>query len=572
MNFIIYALACIAAHRIWNFEEVFQRPRNWLLRYPGAKWITCQVCNAFWVCLAVGLMTLSTASSVFIQALAAYSVVRAALWSYRIASHAEGSLKKTSITIPYAPAPAKDGNPPVAMLSMADFTSKKCTSCEQKRNAVQSEMSRVSPYERRVVLLTTLSSFSPSYSVATCILDQARMLAAEEKWLVQIWIHEKANLSELPADLPPNVEVRQIIPQVPWKDDAILEEYTVRLAGAVRENLIKLGNATVITHDVMFVSSYTTFAAAVHRIGDTPGFGWLHVCHSAVGSRPRYSSLDDNGPGIEARTSIPKEHRLLCLNRAEAPHLAAYYEVPPERVLVCSNARDITAFGNFDKRAAQLIDDHALGFADVVQVYPVSATRMKDKGVGTVIDIMGWLHRNNGLSCKLVLVTAHANGAAEKAALAAYRSQAIGEGLPPDFLVVTSDDFPDTASNGLPQAAVRDLFSVSNLFIFPTVSEASSLVLVEAALSGCLLVTNKSLHTVTGSALADHALEFPFGSLRTPEAPTESVSVANAIADNLGKNKANRGKRRALRVFNFSTIGRNLRDCVEETPFISLPK
>ncbi len=219
-----------------------------------------------------------------------------------------------------------------------------------------------------------------------------------------------------------------------------------------------------------------------------------------------------------------------------------------------------------------MVDDYALGFADVVQVYPVSATRMKDKGVGKIIDIMGWLHRNNKLSCKLVLVAAHANGAAEKEALAAYRAQADDVGLPVDFLVVTSEVFPDTATNGLPQAVVRDLFSVSNLFIFPTISEASSLVLVEAALSGCLLVTNRSLHTVAGSALAEHALEFPFGSLRTPEAATESVSVANAIADNLWKNKINRGKRRALRVFNFSAIGHQLSDCVLETPFISLPQ
>ncbi len=571
MNFIIYALACIAAHRIWNFEAVFQGPREWLLRYPGAKWLTCQVCNAFWVCLAVGIMAFgastSAASSIFVQAMAAYSIVRAALWIYRIASHAEGSLKKTAapIAVRYVGEPAKGAKPPVASLSLKDFTSKKCDSCDQKRSAVQAEMSRVSPYERRVVLLTTLSNFSPSYSVATCVLDQARMLAQNEKWLVQIWIHENSNINELPPDLPANVEVRQIVPQIPWQADTLVEEHMARLAGAVRSNLIRLGNATVITHDVMFVSSYASFAAAVHRIGNTPGFGWLHVCHSAVGSRPHQIAA------VTSRTNIPKGHRLLCLNAAEVANMAAYYAVPPEEVLLCPNARDITAFGNFDRRASDLVKVFDLDKADVVQVYPVSATRMKDKGVGKIIDIMGELQRYNKLTCKLVLVTAHANGPAEKAALDAYHEQARDAGLPDDFLVVTSEVFPDTAANGLPQAVVRDLFSVSNVFIFPTISEASSLVLAEAALSGCLLVTNSSLHTVADSQIAAHSLQFPFGSLRSPGDGASCFDVAHAIAAQLQGSPANRSKRHALRRFNFEVTGDTLRNCVLETPFIALP-
>jgi len=47
-----------------------------------------------------------------------------------------------------------------------------CSDCEAKKNALIDAQTKAQTFKRRVVLLTTLSGFPPSYSVASVICDQ----------------------------------------------------------------------------------------------------------------------------------------------------------------------------------------------------------------------------------------------------------------------------------------------------------------------------------------------------------------------------------------------------------------
>ncbi len=577
-TFVLYVLACIGVHRIWNFESIFSGVRSRLLArhnrwasWSPYKMVLCHACNAFWICLLMALILRfapSPAMTLIESTFAGYAVVRAALWAQQAAPSKlvfPASEPSQPIGSPPTP-PAKNGRrrltPEEAAATARKIAAvqpplthamevKDCAPCSAKKRALVVKQNEYSSFEKRIVLLTSLASFHPSYSLVSVIFDQARMLAANEKWLVQIWINEGTDLKDLPS-LPANVQVLAIVPRVTWKLDIVDPVDRDVLSSTVRKHLMQLGNATIISHDMLFISHYLTFAAAIHDIGQTKAFTWLHVCHSAAEKSPRLPD-DDR----KYRYTVPDGHTLLCLDPGERENLAAHYHTTIDRVVVAPNARDVTTFGAFDPAAATLVQKHRLAEADVVQTYPVSSTRLGAKGVDTVAKVLGKIARNHQRTVRLVLANAHANGQREKRELAAFRARCGAYGLPPEALVISSEEFPQTSADGLSGAAVRDLFSVSNLFIFPSISELSSLVQREAALSGCLMVTNSNLHTGPAE-LATPALTFPFGSVRSGESQADLDTVASSIVKALDSSPTNVTKRFALKRYCHRTVGSEL--------------
>ncbi len=602
MEFLILALACLGAHRIWNYEEIFASVRNWM-RPWNFKPLTCPVCNAFWIALCLATLQVLVnhpAVHCFMLSLAVYPIVRSSVWLYARLPSWVTAITHPLPHDPFAAAPAPELIPteethkspsvapppytrstrsvtstpelsPALMPTSSTGGRKKlgdtlkppmpappvvpgCGSCaEKKAKAVQNQV-EAQKYEKRVVILTSLSYFPPAYSVSTVILDQARMLArAQPNWLIQVWVQENCSgIEEIPL---PNLVIRPLVPVVVWKEDTINVPAVERLANTVLTHLMVLGNATIITHDLLFISQYLTFAAAIHRIGQTRGFSWLHVCHSAASIRP-------SGEARKWRGTLPDGHKLLCLNQDDAHHLANHYGTDFVRVEAVPNARDLTTFGEMHPRAVKIINDFGLANAGVVQIYPVSGTRMGAKGVSILISLFAVMARYT--SVKLVLVNAHSGGKAVREAIAGYREQATKLGLAPSDFILTSEVFPDSANEGLPARAVRDLMSASNLFVMPSVSEASSLVFLEAALSGCLLVGNSSLHTMRTLISAENCLSFPFGSVRDPGDKSDHVMVAQFILQALDTT-LNRSKREALRTYNHAAIGRKLVEVIERT-------
>lgn len=571
MTLLIYFLACLGAHRIWNFEEIFAPIRNWLLarhnasvEKRGKSWlkpIICQACNAFWIALFLGIL-LSVQSTravdIGVRALAAYTIVRAGLWSYGMSG-----LIATRLRIAAQPhnkntaPPATEKQKPAEKQTTLIPQTEECTNCGDKKKAIIIAQERYKTFKKRVVLMTSLSSFERSYSLVSVIIDQARMLASNPDWLVQIWVLANANLADAPTDLPKNVEIKKIFPAVAWKSDTVDAGQRHILSKHLRLRLLELGNATIITHDLLFISSYLTAAAAINDIGDTKTFSWIHVCHSAAEKNPPL--LTDNR---RFRYTLPNGHYLLCLNPAEREPLAAHYHTTVDRVLVAPNARDITSFGRFDATAAKLVKKYQLDEADIVQVFPVSGTRLTAKGLPIVVDIFGRLAKNHGKTVRLVVTNAHSNGDNEKKALAELRARAIQAGMPSESLIVSSEEFPGTAAYGLSDAAIKDLLAVSNLFIFPSISELASLVILEAAISGCLMVTNKNLHTTPAEAVSSDDLNVPFESLRASNT-ADLDKVTASIVTRLDESLTNRTKRSVLRRYCYRSVAEDMRMVVE---------
>lgn len=163
-----------------------------------------------------------------------------------------------------------------------------------------------------------------------------------------------------------------------------------------------------------------------------------------------------------------------------------------------------------------------------------------------------------GNSVALVVPNAHANAAREKVAIEEMYAFAYDCGLERRELVFTSLFEAPQWESGVPHDVVRDLFTLGNLFIFPSVSENCPLVLLEAMAGGNMLVLNKNFPAMKDFC-HEGAYYFEFGSL------VESVNyhngmqnymddVAKIIVSEYQNNKTVKSKTRLRRQFNCDYI------------------
>ncbi len=547
--FLVIVLASIGMHRIYNFESLFQ---GWhRLASRGGRWtrfLSCPACNAFWIALGCTGIAYCPHGIWALAPFATYPFVRASLWVYDASLLFLLRLKPTGTT----PSPVLGGisTPQEPIISVKP----PCRTCQskEKATAIKDEQERYLSYEKRVVIMTAFADWNPSYSLTSVVLDHARMLAANERWFIQIWVNTTCNLDGLPQ-LPANVEVKKVLPPISLTADYVDPKAKEIFSGQVLPHFMVLGNATIITHDLLFVSSYVTIAAAIHEtLGHVRGFTWFHVCHSAPAvTRPTEGDA-------RFRASAPEGHRLLCLAPSQIPALAAYYGVDPSRISAIPNGRDLRILSQASTRVAKLVHDHRLCEADVVQVFPLSTPRACDKGLSHVIRIFAEMSKN--AEVRLVVANAHANS--NEAAVVNFHREAKAAGLPADALIFTSEAFPDLAAYGLPMMDVQTLFQFSNLFIFPTISEACSLTLMEAALAGNLLVLNGSVPSLLDIVPKEYCITYDWGNLVERPILPNPVQIAKHILGELDSNRANLSKRAVLRTHNLDTIGAKLRAIV----------
>lgn len=416
---------------------------------------------------------------------------------------------------------------PLTITGAPPLSEPPCTPCEaEKRRQAYGKaaaLDDMSPggYRGRLVILTTLDDFAPSYSLATCALEQARA-AASLGYRVHIWAkYSVQQPSVLGFSLPAGVTVDPVLPGVPFADDVIDQAGTLLLTQTLNGYIGALvsatpGQLTIINHDGLFQRAFVTLAKAIHEVGD---FGnkvrWWHMAHSSIGATG--PARDTSNAALMARTTLPRgRHRLLAVTFADVVDLARYYDVDASRVDVLRNSRDARDFLGMSDRAATIVTQAGLLHADVVQILPLCATRVAHKGAFELVRLFAAMHQQDpDQTYRLVFACANANGPTIAQVVGALKQAALSQGLPAEVLVFTHEILPATGALGLPQADIRSLFAVSNLFAFPTVSEASSLTVLEAAISGCLLVLNENLPCMRDCVLPQDVLWIRWDTLRT---------------------------------------------------------
>lgn len=397
---------------------------------------------------------------------------------------------------------------------------------------------------KKVGIFTTFTNLDRAYSLCSVVVDQ--LIAHVRRGYTPVLFvlesfHDDANV-------PEGVEVRKVIPQIilePYKGIGYPENWRVDVEKVV-ESLRKHASdiEVMITHDIVFIDCYLPYNIALRESGLSCKY--LHWIHSAPSPRP---VLENN---IHAnRYTLPPNSKLVYLNNDRVIPLAEMYGTFPRNVRVVYNSRDPRTFWGLDPLVEKMIDKHDLLSSDIISVYPLSTPRMiEGKQLPVAIKIHEHL-RKLGYKTKLIVPNAHANGEAEKKVIAQWSS--------PD-VIFTSLEGKEYES-GVSSKVVSDFFRLSNIFIFPSISENCSLVLLEAMLAGNLLVLNKDCTGLQEFGGAN-AIYFKMGNLDMGVRNEENAlhndgyyrDMALIIKSQFEINQALQAKRRALQTFNIDSI------------------
>lgn len=338
----------------------------------------------------------------------------------------------------------------------------------------------------RVAILTTFGDLKRSYSLCSVALEQCGIFITERVDFA-IFVNEVGpRLNEASVDAQEWLKdhVRKEVPTGHLKEDVVDEDLRKRTAEWLRTVLPEFD--VVITHDWMFTSWFLTYNAAVRDVCEEfPQVAWLHWVHSAPGDRP--SRIQ----GAVALRYQPMPNAIyVYLNEADRLRYAEYLGTDLEHVAVCYNPLDAAGYFGCGPQLARFVRKHRLWDHDLMQVYPLSMPRAEAKGLTHLIGIFGeW--KRLGFRVKLVVVNAHTTAESEKRAVNSYGQMAkLDWGLGSTDLVWTSTE--EGWEYEVPHEDVRTLFRMSNVFVFPTISEACSRILQEASLAGCLVVGNES--------------------------------------------------------------------------------
>ena len=389
-------------------------------------------------------------------------------------------------------------------------------------------------------ILTTFYDWDRAYSLVSVVEEQLRSLL-ENGYEPVLFVHDNFTADN---EIPDGVEIRKVIPRFKLVDyggfqpiESGFEEETKIVQKALEEHLKDID--VVFTHDWIFQGWFLVYNVGMRLAEPNLKCKWFHWIHSAPSPRPENLELPH-----DCRYKTMPNSKLIYMNNYDSLRLAEMYGGVLDDVRVVHNPLDPRTFWNLSPLTIDLISKYKLLDADIIDVYPVSSTRFEGKQVNRVIQIMSEL-KKQGKSVRFICPNAHANADKEKKAIEELIHYGIERGLTREELIFTSLEGTNWEL-GVPHEIVRELFQLSNLFIFPTLSENCPLILLEAALSKCLLVLNEDFPPLRDFFGKD-ALYFKFSSVsqKTEYSNEEQFfsEVAKIIIGELNKNKS-------LNVFN----------------------
>lgn len=325
-----------------------------------------------------------------------------------------------------------------------------------------------------IAIATAFEYLDPQYSLTTVVRDRYHILN-KHGHNVKVLVQE--NFYGDDYGLP----LEHIMPKFIFHDyqtNQLLEEdkenvnivYN-KLYKYLTENNIE----AVFCEDILFQGWYFVHSLAFRRLAEVlPQIKFLSVAHSVPA-------------GMKSIWSTPPSNMtLISLNENIRMSTAENYRTTVDQVKVIHNAMDFRTYLPRDKVSIEIYEKFKLMEADIIQVYPYSSERWQDKGVDKLIKIFSGL-KKLGNKVRLVLATSwhfpeH---------VAKVRDLCRRFGLLDHEVVITSEEYPDQL--GVSNRVIKELMSISNLFVFPTRAEASPLILAEAMMAGCLIVVNDLL-------------------------------------------------------------------------------
>lgn len=384
----------------------------------------------------------------------------------------------------------------------------------------------------KIGILTSFRQMPESYSLINDVKDQIKTL---KRFGHEVVFFAQETCTGEGIDC----EMKAVFPHFRMEKNIVNEEIKEKIKIILERELADFDVA--ITHDLMYLQGFITYRSAIMEAKTK--VRWIHWSHSAVGQ--------------PLQLKMPHA-KYIYMNYSDVARFAKAISVEQDDVRVVFNDKDPELFFDWHPLTKKISEKVNLFEKDIIQIYPVCSTRMDSKGIDHVIKVFG---RLKSLGNRVLLIICNSN--ARRMASAIQQKLVLGksEGLAEDEFVFTSEILED-AKGQVPRRVIRDLMHLANLFIFPTISEVCSNILLEASMSKQLIVLNKDF-----SSLFDFGedgrtvLSFHFGSMqmagfrfRDRDAYT---TLAKVIQQQLKNNKPDLQFRRILKDCSIKSIYRN---------------
>lgn len=334
----------------------------------------------------------------------------------------------------------------------------------------------------KVGLLTTFSGSDSAYSLVNVVATQLQMLLDHDYYPV-LYVCPSFTGEGIWADN--HIEIRRTVNG---------DSNHVDICTKLRETIGDID--IVICHDLVFLSQHIEWGKAVRILArEFPHIRWLHWQHSR----------GDHAP-IE-----PVDNSEFCYpNEGDLPHVASINSTTMDRVHYVPHPLDFAYLG-WPELAIRIAEDFEFPFADVSMIYPSRLDRQKQ--VEMAIRVFAGM-KKAGKSICLLVADAFATGERFKAYKKDCLEVAKELGLTDKEFAFLGERYEE-CTYSTPRDVVKALFEMSNIFLQVSNSETSSLVVMEAALAGNLIVLNADFQPI--HHLYKKALALPFRSVINPD-------------------------------------------------------
>ena len=405
-----------------------------------------------------------------------------------------------------------------------------------------------------VAILTNHAEYNPGYSLTGIISDQYKMLSEYgHKCFV-------VTQTEMSPERPFPIPTRNIVPPLGLIDYTkrrdlteshlkYIEKFTKILVNCLKKEKVDV----VFTHDWVLTGWFLPFGMAAARASkELPNVKWLHWVHSIPSAFRDWWNIKAYGPN----------HKIAFPNSSDRLVVAEQFRGELSDVKVMHHIKDLRTWMDFGEDTIELIKKYPkIMQADVVQVYPASTDRLSAKRVKTVIEIFAGF-KKLGRSVCLVVANQWATTRQRKEDVREYYGVASARGLTPESeFIFTSDFKAPLYESGIPRKMLRELFTCSNVFIFPTREESFGLVAPESVLSSAVIpVMNNSLDALR-EVMGGQGLYFDFGSLHRSlylkDSERYHEDIAKIILGRMKENESVRAKTFVRQTYNWNSLYEN---------------
>jgi hypothetical protein len=353
--------------------------------------------------------------------------------------------------------------------------------------------------KQKIAILTSFADINHGYSLTGIVEDQIRMLTSHDHEVhLFVCTHFKEGEEEKLFDHDPwtweNLTLHKLVPFAHLKDyrkEADLTEdhkKVVKETGdMLQEKLVELGIDLVFTHDFLFTGWNLPYGLGVLAAVQNPNLhpiAWLHWVHSVPTANFDWWNIRRWG----------SRHKIIYPNKIDAQRVADQYKCASSYVIPIPHIKDYRSYWEFKENTYKFIETFPeVMNAYITQVYPASTDRLSAKRVDKVMTIFSHFKKDLKMSICLVIANQWATGRARKEDVEGYYKRARIMGLELNKEVIFTSEWDSQYATGIPRSMLRELQLMTNLFIFPTREESFGLVSPEAALSGVVMVHNRSL-------------------------------------------------------------------------------